>query len=135
MKKVFIDSSGFKALLDPTDDFYQQAQKIWSELEQDGVVFVTSNYIIDECATLIRYRAGREAALAFKKLVLEDSKILEVMRVSTTDEAEAWSWFENKWSKLSFTDCVTFAQLQRLEITRVLGFDQHFEKAGFILEK
>jgi predicted nucleic acid-binding protein len=30
---------------------------------------------------------------------------------------------------------VSFAQLQRLGIKRVFGFDHHFEQAGFILEK
>lgn len=52
-----------------------------------------------------------------------------------TDEARAWNWFLKDWSDFSFTDCVSFALMERLGFKRVATFDRHFSKAGFKEEK
>ena len=49
------------------------------------------------------------------------------------DDAGAWEWFEMDWSKLSFTDCVSFAVMKRLGLTDVATFDEHFTRAKFIV--
>lgn len=36
--------------------------------------------------------------------------------------------------RLSFTDCVSFALLQRMGITEVFGFDAHFGLMGVMLQ-
>ena len=132
--KIFIDSSGFKAFIDPEDDFHLLADKILKKLYLQKVNFITSNYIIDESATLVRCKSKPAVLKKFKEYVFS-SRILNINRVTRLDEANAWVWFQKDWSRLSFTDCVSFAQLQRLGIKRVFGFDHHFEQAGFILEK
>ena len=132
--KIFIDTSGFKAFIDPKDDFYAMAARMMVNFQLSKPYFVTSNYVIDETATLIRSRCKKEIFLNFKEYLI-NSRILHINRVTHQDEAEAWIWMEKDWSRLSFTDCVSFAQLKRLEINRVFGFDHHFEQAGFILEK
>jgi len=57
------------------------------------------------------------------------------MRVTVADEAGAWQWFVKNWSKLLFTNCVSFAFMKRLRITRAAAFDEHFKRAGFKIEK
>ena len=91
--------------------------------------------MIDECLTLLRNRCGLEKALLLRKILIEGEPVIKVIRVKMNDEVGAWKWFTKDWSKLSFTDCVSFAQMKRLGIKRVFGFDKHFEKAGFELEK
>jgi uncharacterized protein len=127
---VFIDTSFFKALIDRQDEFHDQAKKIWQNLEQTNASLVCSNYIVDETATLIRAKIGLETAFKFRQLLINSRKI-KICRVLIEDEASAWEWFKNDWSRLSFTDCVTFAQMKRLKIERVCSFDRHFERAGF----
>ena len=133
--KVFIDSSAFKAIVDERDDFNVDAESIFKKLVIEGCKFITSNYIVDECATLLRAKSGLIKALKFKNYLSNSSPIINIFRVSSKDEVEAWKLFENEWSGLSFTDCTCFAVMKRLGIKRVFGFDKHFEKAGFILEK
>ena len=53
--------------------------------------------------------------------------------IDVADEAQAWKWFLNDWSKLSFTDCVSFAVMKRLDIARAATFDEHFNQARFTL--
>jgi len=132
---VFIDTGFLKALVDSEDNFHGQAKKIWVKLQEDKVVLITSNFIIDETLTVIRVKCGLQKALDFRDLLAENSQILKIMRVTVDDQAKAWQWFVKNWSKLSFTDCVSFAVMKRLGLRRAAAFDEHFQRAGFKVEK
>lgn len=131
---VFVDTSMFKALVDEKDDFYKQAIKIWQKLKAEKTQLLTSNYILDETFTLLRQGRGKEVVDQFRKSL---SKVYEIkiIRITVADEARAWEWFLNEWSKLSFTDCVSFAMMKRLKLLRVATFDKDFQKAKFQIEK
>ena len=127
---VFVDTSFFKAFIDEKDEFHKPAVSILEHLEKEEEFLVTTNYILDETMTLIRVKCGlqrvkdlREALVCLRKL--------KIVRVLVVDEKNAWNWFWNEWSKLSFTDCVSFAVMKRLGIDGVATFDDHFVKAGF----
>lgn len=132
---VFLDSSFFKGLIDPKDDFYQKANRIWLKFRDNAIELVTSNYTIDETLTLLRSRCNLETAIKLRNLLVENSQIVKIARVTVEDEAKAWQWFVKDWSKLSFTDCVSFAVMKRLGVKRAAAFDEHFKKAGFKVEK
>ena len=134
-EEVFVDTSGFKALLDEEDEFHQDAIKLWDRLRNEKIILLTTNYILDETFTLLRARCGIQLALDFRDLLVKSANVLKIERVTTKDESSAWNWFENDWSKLSFTDCVSFSVMKRLNIKRVVSFDIHFKKAGFKLER
>lgn len=125
----------FKALVDPNDEFHNNAEDIWKRLASADVELVTSNYILDESYTLIRARCGIQTVQEFRQTLNSSTAALTTVRVTSADESAAWDWFCQDWSKLSFTDCVSFAIMKRYTITRAAAFDHHFEQAGFILEK
>lgn len=127
---IFIDTSMFYALVDENDDFHKQALQIWQKQKLQKIQLITSNYILDETFTLIRQRRGRKVVDEFRKNLLSEIKII---RVTVADEAGAWGWFLQDWSDLSFTDCVSFALMKRLEIGQALTFDNHFKRAGYKL--
>lgn len=131
MSRVFVDTSGFKALLDEDDDFHKGAKEAWVGMR--GKKLMTSNYVLDESYTLIRVRRNLVTALKLKKLFLNNADQIKVMRVRLEDERKAWDWFEKNWSGLSFTDCVSFVMCERMGIKEVFGYDGHFERAGFEL--
>lgn len=131
MNPVFVDTSFFKAFIDPNDDFYPQAKVLWKQLIETHTPLITTNYILDETFTLIRVRCNLPRALELRHVLFTHDINMRVERVLIEDDAAAWDWFEKNWSKLSFTDCVSFAVMKRLELTDVATFDQHFAKAGF----
>lgn len=135
MDKVFWDTSGIKALRDEKDEFHDKAIAIWTKLASESVKMYVNNYVIDEAYTLMRLRCGMKTVRLFRDYLLDMVGVIVLERIKVSDETSAWKWFEKDWSKLSFTDCVSFAMMKRLGIKRVFGFDKHFEKAGFILEK
>lgn len=130
---VFVDTSFFKGLLDIADDFHQKAKDIWQKLKEENTTIITSNYVLDESFTLIRLRCGIKIVEQFRDDIIKSSHVIKIMRVTVTDEANAWKWFLSNWSKLSFTDCVSFALMKRLDIQRIATFDEHFKKAGFTM--
>ncbi len=131
---VFLDTSFFKAAIDPKDDFYTAAKRILDKLQKEKVTLVTSNYVLDESFTLVRKRCGRDLVDKFRKDLSESGLVVTIVRVTVADEAGAWEWFLLDWSDLSFTDCVSFAVMKRLNLARVATFDKHFERAGFKIE-
>ncbi len=133
--RIFVDTSWYKALIDVNDDFYSQAIKQYEIFKKDKWFFITTNFIVDESATLIRVRSGLPLALKFKETLFDMTLIQKIIRLMPSDEKEAWGWFEKPWAKLSFTDCTSFAVMKRLELTNVATFDNHFAKAGFKIFK
>ena len=129
--KVFVDTSWYKAFLDQNDDFFSLAIDQYKKIKSEEIVFVTTNFIIDEALTLIRIRCGLQLALKFRDMLSEMDSILQVIRVLPEDEEKAWEWFPKDWSKLSFTDCTSFAVMKRLGLSDVATFDNHFTQAGF----
>lgn len=135
LNNIFVDTSWYKALLDPRDDFNSDAKDQMEKLLSKKYFFVTTNFIVDETLTLLRLRAGLPLALKFADTLVDMSKIMKLTRVSEIDEKEAWKWFPENWSKLSFTDCTSFAVMNRLRMKDVATFDNHFARAGFIVFK
>lgn len=130
---VFVDTSFFKGLLDSADDFHRKAKDIWQKLKEDNTTIITSNYVLDETFTLVRLRCGTKIVHQFRDDIIKSSHVIKIMRVTVADEADAWKWFLSSWSKLSFTDCVSFALMKRLDIKRAATFDEHFNRAGFTI--
>lgn len=131
MKAVFLDSSFFKAVIDTHDNFYSQARKTWQLCIDNTYALYTTNYILDETYTLVRVKCDLKKALELRDALFGKKIDLAVIRVTVDDDAAAWEWFEKDWSKLSYTDCVSFAVMKRLGITSAATFDAHFARAGF----
>lgn len=127
---IFVDTSWFKGLADPRDNFHNQTLEQLKRISR-STNFITTNFVLDETFTLIRIKTDLASSLSFRALLVESGIILKVIRVLAQDEAKAWDWFPKPWSKLSFTDCTSFAVMQRLGLQDVATFNNHFARAGF----
>lgn len=128
---IFVDSSWFKALLDEKDEFHSLALDQYQKIKSEKMSLATTNYIIDETLTLLRVKVSLDLALKFRETLLRMRNTIRIIRVLASDEAQAWKWFPKNWSKLSFTDCISFAVMKRLDLKKVATFDKHFTQAGF----
>jgi len=128
---IFIDTSWFKVFIDESDDFHDKAVSQSAILSQQKQMLITTNFIVDETLTLLRVRKGLDLALKFRDFLSQISSHSRIVRLLSLDEFKAWEWFPKNWSKLSFTDCTSFAIMQRLDLNDVATFDDHFTRAGF----
>jgi len=91
---------------------------------------VTSNYIFDETLTLLKTRLGHSIAVQFGEK-LWNQEVATLIRINEKDEDRAWKLFLQYEDKgFSFTDCTSFALMERLKINTVFAFDDHFAQYG-----
>ena len=128
---VFVDTAGFLALWDAADQYHQKAVSLQSQMARKHRHFLTSDYVVDETATLLLVRHSHAAASDFLRTI-EDSEFLRLEWVSPDRFRAAAKLFrlhdDKEWS---FTDCVSFALMRELKIYDCFTTDRHFRQAGF----
>lgn len=129
--KLFVDTAAWLALNDKTDQHHREALAKALEIKEQRIELVTSEYILDEAITLIRYRISHHAAVIFGESIL-NSSIVKVLDVADKERLKAWELFKKyKDKELSFTDCTSFVLMGNLKIRKVFTFDAHFRQVGF----
>jgi len=129
-KMVFVDTSGWYALVDKNDPDHPQARR-W--FERNRLPLITTDYVFDETLTLVRTSLGHREAVAFGKKLLA-SRLARLIAVTKEDREKAWGLFQRYDDKvLSFTDCTSFAVMERLGIVTAFTMDHDFEVLGYIM--
>ena len=134
--RIFVDTWAWYALTDRSDTNHLRAQSTNDALLDAGHTFVTTNFVLAETITLIRYNLHHAAAVRFRTTVhqLVDARLIELVRIDEAHEAVAWEIFEKYHDqKLSYVDCTSFAVMRALKLTHVFTADHHFATLGFIL--
>lgn len=127
MKRVFVDTGAWYALVDAADPDHDRVVEAF-RVYRGGLL--TSNFVFDETLTLVRYKLGWQVAHRLGQS-LRDGSVARTESVSPKDEASAWSIFEDYDDKrFSFTDCTSFALVQRLRLSMCLAIDSDFRTFG-----
>lgn len=127
MIRAFVDTGAWYALLDRKDPDHP---RVADALRAYRGRLVTSTYVFDEVITLARYRLGWAVAHKLGNDLLAQ-RVARLERVTAKDEAVAWAIFEQHRDKrYSFTDCTSFALVQRLGIALCLAVDSDFRSFG-----
>ncbi len=125
--KIFVDTSAWYAFIDKNDQDHPAAMNKVKVLDRS---LLTSNYVLDEILTLLKTRLGPSIAISFGQK-LWDQEVSALVRITEEDEARAWGIFRQYRDKgFSFTDCTSFALMERLDIDTVFAFDDHFVQYG-----
>lgn len=119
------------------DKFHKQAASYYRNLSVEKVHLVTSNYVLVETYTRIRYDDGHAKAIKFHSLIKEAVKTgrLHIEWVTTAIHQEAWTIFKEYADQLfSFVDCTSFVIASHAGVKEAFGFDEHFNTMGFTLK-
>lgn len=129
--ETFVDTSGFYALLVERDEMHEQAVRILQQGERRRATFVTTDYVLDETATLLVARGFGYLVDAFFQSTLR-SKACAVDWTTPDIFGQAATFMakhiDQGWS---FTDCVSFQAMKAHHLRNALTKDEHFERAGF----
>ena len=133
---VFVDTGGWIALAVIRDRFHKKAATYYRKLSKEKVPLVTSNYILAETYTRIRYDDGHAKALQFNALIQEAVRVgrLRLEWITPQIQNEAWKIFEEYDDQVfSMVDCTSFIIARRVGAKEAFGFDEHFNIMGLIL--
>ena len=130
-REIFVDTSGFFALLVKRDDQHKAAVRILQNAGKKRRGFVTTDYVLDETATLLKARGHSHLLSEFFEIVTAS----RACRVEWTDSerfAAVSAFFvkhvDHTWS---FTDCLSFQVMKEDRLHDALTKDAHFAEAGF----
>ena len=125
---IFVDTSAWYARYAPRDANHSAAKAFHLA---NHLPLVTTDYVIDETLTLFKARGNSEIAFRIGPKLLT-AQLARLIHVTEHDVESAWLLFaahrDKKWS---FTDCVSYAVMKRLQIIEVFAFDEHFNQFGF----
>jgi len=125
-----LDTGAFLALADEDDRYHTAAKSTHTELLQSKAQLLTSNFVLSETYTLIRFRVGHQAAFEFMKRL--DQTGIKALRVSEAIEQTAKAIFVRYDDKdFSFVDCTSFALIDHHRINHAFAFDAHFRQYRF----
>jgi len=129
--EIFVDTSGFYALLVKRDDSHQAACDCLRQAAEQRRRFVTTDYVLDETATLLKARGHAHRLSHFFDTLLAST----ACRIEWTDAERFWAtkalflkYLDHGWS---FTDCLSIQVMKRLRLRQALTKDAHFAEAGF----
>ena len=129
---VFMDTSGFLAPWDASDEYHKAAVDLQKELNSKRDQFFTCDYVVDETATLLLVRHSHKAAADFLDTV-ERSAALQIEWIGRERFfASAWLFRRHADKEWSFTDCVAFTLMRESRTREAFTTDHHFREAGFI---
>lgn len=128
---IFVDTSGFYALLIKADDRHEAAVRVLHDARRRKRRFATSDHVLDETATLLKARGHAHLLRAF----FDSLRASHACRTEWTDSDrfhDAQGFFlkhaDQAWS---FTDCLSFRLMKQLRLRDALTKDGHFQEAGF----
>lgn len=129
MRRVFVDTSGFLALLVPEDQWHGKATSLFEQADHERWLLITSNIVVIEAYAVLLIRAGRKNAILFLDTVLNDAYRIE--RIHQNDEKKAITLVRSHEDKsYSLCDALSFVLMERLSVQEAIAFDRHFRSYG-----
>jgi uncharacterized protein len=126
---IFVDTGAWFALSVEFDPDHQSAKAF---VLANREPLVTSNFVIDELLTLFVVRNEKARGIAWLQNVLDQGGV-DLVQVDADCMSEArriYCRFNDKtWS---FTDCTSYAIMQRLGIKKAFSFDDDFRQFGIV---
>ena len=131
MTFLFVDTAGWTACADAADPVHGtacRARDRW--LEREGLL-LTTDYVVDETLTLLRFRLGLSASENWWHTMAASRRVQrELIHEERAERARA-IFFRYRDKDFSFTDCTSFALMREMQVRQALTTDTHFRQAGF----
>ena len=135
---IFVDTGAWIALLNQRDQHHRDAVAVLEGLQQQQIRLLTTDYVIDETVTRLRYDTNHALAVTFLDRIelLVETEILTIAEIDKNVFVEAKALFCQYDSvQLSFTDCTSFVICRVNNVSEAFAFDHHFPIMGIDLRQ
>ncbi len=127
---VFIDTGFVIALINTRDEFHEQAKSL--SINYAGWPVITTDAVLLEIGNALARFAKPQAVEVLNYLQnAEEATVINITPDLFAQGLVLYGQYQDKtWG---LVDCISFVVMQSRGVTQVLGFDQHFVQAGFVL--
>ncbi|MGH2768215.1 MAG: type II toxin-antitoxin system VapC family toxin [Actinomycetota bacterium] len=135
MRTVYIDSGAFIALIRRRDRHHERFRSHFSRLRADRDRLITSDAVISETVTRLRYDIGLHAVLSFQRVIAGSAGHLRIRDSDPRLRAAAFEVLAQYAElRLSYADCVGAVVAREARAKTIFGLDEEFRVMGFSLE-
>ncbi len=128
---VFIDTSGWIAILNADDRFHAEAAERLREFGSVGLPLVTTDWVIAEVGNGLARTAAR-TRLAEAVEIFRRSRSARLVRIDEETFRRALALYGQVSDKTwGLVDCASFVVMREQSTLDALTSDRHFEQAGF----
>lgn len=134
MKKVFIDTAGWLALGNKSDEHHHKAITAYQNITNQGYMKITTDTILIEVCNALRKPNLKNLAVTLIKNIqdAENRGYLTVIHSSRPIINKGIDLFlKRKDKEWSLIDCISFIVMKDERIKEALTTDHHFEQAGY----
>lgn len=131
-RETFVDTSGFYSILVRRDDQHAEAVRLLHGGGARRRTFVTTDYVLDETATLLKARGlGHLLQGLFDTVFASSACTVRWTDVDRFEKSRAFflKHLDHAWS---FTDCLSFVVMREARLREALTKDLYFQEAGFV---
>jgi hypothetical protein len=127
---IFIDTGAWMAISYRRDDHHADAVR-FAERAFASARLVTSEAVLGETVTLMRFRIGHAAALGFIDSLAEVP--VDIVFTDAGMHSDALGIFRKAGDQaFSYVDCLSFAIMRSRGIREAFAFDADFARFGFV---
>jgi predicted nucleic acid-binding protein len=131
MKGLLVDTAGWMACADGADPAHARACAARDGALEAGQTLITTDFIVDETLTLIRFRLGLTSAATWWRQIDGSSRLRWERIDSERFERARELFLQYRDKDFSFTDCTSFAVMREIRLTHALTTNRHFRQMGF----
>ncbi|WP_148221094.1 type II toxin-antitoxin system VapC family toxin [Thermococcus barophilus] len=129
---IYMDTGTLIAFFDKGDKNHEIAVSYFESSVLKGAKFVVGRPVLVEFLNGASKVNGKRVAIQLKNLICS-SKYILIEDETEEDWEKAWRLFEKFKDQdgMDLVDCLSFAIMERLEITKAFTFDSDFATYGF----
>ena len=129
--ELFVDTSFFIALVNNGDNHHQQALTLQSQLSQQRIRKITSEYVLFELGNGLSRLRFRSLAQQIIELTRRDHSFEIVPASAILFEQTLDLFYQRPDKEWGLTDCASFVIMRQKGLISALTADHHFKQAGF----
>jgi hypothetical protein len=131
IEHVLLDTNGWIALLNTSDNLHESARRIWAQLAKQKTPIVVTDWVVAETGNgLARFtvRASFQRAVE----LIESSPRSSLVTIDKELRRAALRLYNDRPDKTwGLVDCASFELMKGRGIRSAFTDDQHFKQAGF----
>ncbi len=131
MNALFVDTAGWMACADAADPAHHASCAARDAALEAGRTLITTDFVVDETLTLLRFRLGLPAAGAWWDQIDRSPRVRWERIDEERFEKARQLFFQYRDKTFSFTDCTSFVVMRELRLTDAVTTDRHFRQMGF----